>query len=383
MRDLQSQLEDAHIVVCLGSGGVGKTTTAAAIGLVSAFAGRRTLVLTIDPSRRLADTLGLDAGSSKTQDVSFDSVHGSPLSMIPGEIKGMVLDTQATFDQLIHTYVADEDTRQRIFENRYYQNLSTTLAGSYAYMAMEKIYELHQTGDYDLIVIDTPPSDNVLDFIDAPEQIQQLMGNNALLKFMKSNFKKGFLGMKVLSSLTAPMQRFMGSILGSQVITDLHEFLSLDDERFRDGFVNRARAVKKLLFSHDTVYVSVANPMKNPMREALLMYNRIKEENMRFGGFVINRVHDRFPASVGDRFMADCPSALSKNLKNRLLENFRQFEQIGRSDRTAINQLTELVDPDSLIIEIPYFEGDVVKFQDLMKMCAFFAQGASKEQGGK
>lgn len=359
------------IVACCGSGGVGKTTVSAALGMLGAMSGRKTLVLTIDPARRLADSLGLGEFGKEAQQVPAEKF--GELGLRPsGELHAMMLDTKRTFDRLIEKYSASDRMRETILGNRYYQHLSSTLSGSHEYMAMEKLYEIHQDGEYDLIVLDTPPSRNAFEFLEAPERLSKLLGNNMFRKILKPYVPAGNFRFKMLSFFTSPAQKMIRTIFGSKVMDDIFNFFQLGNDLFFDGFQRRAKAVRDILSGPDVLFLAIAAPMLSPMNEALFFYERLKEYNMPFGGFIINRVHPAYPETpevdAGGRAWERGETETTPELADKIMANYENFRKLGQSDRLAVRTLEEYVGKDAPVKQIPCLDSDVYDFTGLLRI---------------
>ena len=306
-------LAEARIVVCCGAGGVGKTTLSAALGLWGAMEGRKTLVLTIDPARRLADALmlsALDHEPRRVDESVFDGV-GKP----PGELWAMMLDTKHTFDRLISRFAPTPEMRRRILNNRYYQHLSASLAGSHEYMAMEKLHEIHNEDRFDLIVLDTPPTRSALDFLDAPRRLADLFADNLFWKLVRPYVRTGLFGLKMIAFFASPIHKAVSRVMGTTVIEELLDFFRLGDDLFFDGFRKRAEAIYAVLSGPTARFVAVASPMETPVREARFFYEKLAESGMPFAGFIINRVHPIYPEPAGP-LSEDLPPGLSKAWSN-------------------------------------------------------------------
>ena len=270
----------ASVVLCCGTGGVGKTTTAAALALAAARAGRRVVVVTIDPARRLADALGLDGIGNDCRQVELD--HAA------GELWVTMLDTKATFDGLIERHAHSPDQAQRILTNRYYRNLSTSLSGTREFMAMERLYELHTDDRFDLVVVDTPPTRNALDFLDAPDRLGRFLDGRL--------FRIAAPGRRMTRRLTAPiimLMRRIARVISPEVVDDTLAFI----EAFggmEDGFRDRAKAVDALLAEDTTAFVLVAAPMGEAVDESCYFADRLAESGLEVAAVVINRLQPRF-----------------------------------------------------------------------------------------
>ncbi len=359
-------LADARIVVCCGAGGVGKTTLSAALGVWGAMKGRKTVVLTIDPARRLADALGLSALDHEPRRVAesvFDGIGHPP----PGELWAMMLDTKHTFDRLVSRFAPTPEMRSRILNNRYYRHLSASLAGSHEYMAMEKLHEIHNEDRFDLIVLDTPPTRSALDFLEAPRRLSNLFADNLFWKLVRPYLRTGLFGLKMFTFFASPIYKAVGRVLGTAVIEDLLDFFRLGDDLFFDGFRKRAEAIHAVLSGPTARFMAVASPTETPMREARFFHEKLADSGMPFGGFIINRVHPTYPEPAGP-LPDDAPSGVSEALMERLAANLRDLQTLGRADAAAIEGLKASVGAEVPIIEIPRFEEDVHDIRGLMRV---------------
>ena len=301
---------ETRIVVCCGSGGVGKTTTAAALGLRAAERGRRVVVLTIDPARRLAQSMGIDSLDNtprRVKDVDGD-----------GELHAMMLDMKRTFDEIVEAH-ADRERAAAILNNPFYQSLSAGFAGTQEYMAMEKLGQLRAQHDWDLIVVDTPPSRSALDFLDAPKRLGSFL-DGKLIRLLTAPAKLGGrAGMKFLNVGMSMMTGTLGKLLGGQLLKDIQTFISAMDTTF-GGFRTRADATYKLLQAPGTAFLVVAAPERDALREAAYFVERLAAEEMPLAGLVLNRVH----GSGAARLSAERALAAAENL-----EEPRIVDQVG------------------------------------------------------
>jgi len=281
--DLDERLDTAKILVCCGSGGVGKTTTAAALALRAAERGRRTVVLTIDPARRLAQSMGLSELDNVPRAVAgVDTAKG-------GSLDAMMLDMKRTFDEIVETH-AEPAKAEAILANPFYQALSSSFAGTQEYMAMEKLGQLQASGDYDLVVVDTPPTRSALDFLDAPQRLTTFL-DGRMIKILMAPAKAG--GKAYLKVVSVGFNVFTGvltKIIGASVLQDVSQFVAALETMF-GGFRERAQATYDLLKAPGTAFVVVAAPERDAMREAAYFVERLAEEQMPLAGLVVNRVH--------------------------------------------------------------------------------------------
>ncbi len=281
-------LEGKDICICAGSGGVGKTTTSAAIATGMAARGLKVCVLTIDPAKRLADSLGLKelGNEAKQVDPALFAQQGIE---IKGELWAMMLDAKATFDELVARQAPDEEARDRVLNNRIYQQISNALAGSQEYMAMEKLFELHSEGRFDLLVLDTPPSRNALDFLDAPKRLTQFIEGRSLRVFMKPTG----IAAKVAGRGASVALSVFKRIVGFDLLADLAEFFNAFSGMV-DGFQARAKRVNSLLGDPRTCFLVVCGPQGEPVDEAVYFHRKLVEAKLPFGGVIVNKVH--YPA---------------------------------------------------------------------------------------
>ncbi|GAA4589808.1 hypothetical protein GCM10023194_44980 [Planotetraspora phitsanulokensis] len=290
--DIDAILDDdgTRIIVCCGSGGVGKTTTAAALGLRAAERGRSVVVLTVDPARRLAQSMGLTELDNTprrimgngTADDRVDAANG-------GELHAMMLDMKRTFDEIIEAH-ADPQRAQQILTNPFYQSLSSSFSGTQEYMAMEKLGQLRRSGDWDLIVVDTPPSRSALDFLDAPERLGRFL-DGRLIRILTAPAKAGGRSaFKLLNAGFGIVAGMLTKVLGAQVLKDIQTFVSALDAVF-GGFRQRAEQTYRLLQAPGTAFLVVAAPERDAMREASYFVERLADDRMPLAGVVVNRVH--------------------------------------------------------------------------------------------
>jgi anion-transporting ArsA/GET3 family ATPase len=292
-RHLGDSIRDAHVLVTTGAGGVGKTTTAAEIGLAAARAGRRTLVLTIDPARRLAQAMGLEGLSDEPTEVAV------PGAAEGGELWAMMLDMQTTFDRLIDRHASSAENARNIKENRIYRTLSSTLSGTQEYMAMERLHELHDTGEWDLLVVDTPPTRSALDFLDAPKRMTSFLEGRLLSLLMKPGMAAGKRVGKVVGFGATAFMKVAGKVTGMDLLDDLANFFR-NFEGMYQGFKERAEEVLALLQRPSSRFVVVTSAEPPPLREAKFFLERLEQEGLHSAGVVVNRVRPVVPRDPTD-----------------------------------------------------------------------------------
>ena len=288
--DIDGLIDDpgVKVIVCCGSGGVGKTTTAASLGLRAAERGRKVCVMTIDPARRLAQSMGLSQLDNTPRSVAgVDDANG-------GSLDAMMLDMKRTFDEIVESH-SDPGRAQAILENPFYQALSTSFAGTQEYMAMEKLGQLRSaaetTGEWDLIIVDTPPSRSALDFLDAPKRLGSFL-DGRLMKLLSAPARgAGKFGAKVVSASLSVVTGTLTKVIGAQVLKDLQGFVSSFDALF-GGFRQRAEATYAQLQAPDTRFLVVAAPERDALREASYFVERLAGEDMPLAGLILNRVQE-------------------------------------------------------------------------------------------
>jgi anion-transporting ArsA/GET3 family ATPase len=336
LTSLEPLLEGKRMVICAGSGGVGKTTTAAAVALGLADRGLKVAVVTIDPAKRLATALGLDELGNEPHRVPYEAA---------GELWAMMLDAKRTFDELIERLAPDERTRDEVFANRIYQQLSSAVSGSQEFTAIAKLYELDQSGAYDVLVLDTPPARNALDFLDAPGRLTRFFQGRAIRIFLKP---AGLFGRG-----TGLVFKAMQKVTGVDLLRDLSGFFRALGGMI-DGFTERARAVGALLEDPATTFLIVTAPRHDPVEEAIFFHRKLREAGMPFGGLVVNRVHqppeDALPEPVADQ--------LGPALAERVEAAAAQLTALAARDATNVARLqSALGDPPTLVV--PELDDDV------------------------
>ena len=333
-----SLLEGKDICICAGAGGVGKTTTSAAIAVGMARRGLKVAVLTIDPARRLANSMGLPELGNEERQIELDA---------PGELWAMMLDAKSTFDEIVDKHAPDTATRDAVLSNRIYKELSTAVAGSQEYMAMEKLHQLHAEGRYDLLVLDTPPSRNALDFLDAPERLSRFIDSRALSFFLAPSRT----GLKLFSRGTGLLFSVLKRVTGVDLLQDLSDFFSSFGE-MAQGFRERAKAVKELLADDRTTFLLVTSPAHEAIEEAKFFRDQIDEAGMPFGAVIVNRMHVEEPNGPEDL------DSLEPELAEKVAANFRDFHTLAERDRRNVEELTADMGGQPPIV-VPYLDEDI------------------------
>jgi anion-transporting ArsA/GET3 family ATPase len=359
---VRRRLEDKRVIVCAGAGGVGKTTTSAALALGLAADGARVAVVTIDPARRLANALGLKTLDNEPRRVDRRRLAGHGIE-VRGELWAMMLDPKRTFDELVDRLAPDERAAQEVHANRIYQQISGAVAGSQEYTAMAKLYELDRDGRFDAIVLDTPPSRNALDFLDAPERLTGFLEGRALRAFLAPTG----LAARIVGRGTSVVLSALKRVTGVGLLEDLSTFFgSLGS--LLDGFRERAAGVQRLLADPATTFIVIASPEHEPVAEAIYFGGKLREAGLPFGGLVVNRVHAPVGGEVDE-------SALGAELAAKVRETAAEVELLAERDAAAIERLrSELGDDEPVLI--PHLEGDVHDVDGLVAMYRhLFADG--------
>ena len=371
------QIDDREIVICVGSGGVGKTTTSAVLGLQAAISGRRVLVLTIDPARRLANSLGIDAIGSERQQIPLEQFR--QLGIEPeGEMWAMMLDMKEAFDDLVQRDAPDEETRREILNNRFYHYFSTSLAGTQEYAASERLYELYEEDRFDLIILDTPPTTQALDFLEAPERLADAVSSKALQWVYRPGILSGNPGRGILSVGTSYVMRTLGKFTGTELLEELRVFLRTFSSMF-EGFEKRARAVQSLLCGDETAFVVVTAPDTLSVEDALFFYNKLDDDALNVDGFVVNRVHPEWVEpeildAADDQLSAELQRLDDRvegvdidldDLANRLVENARQFQLRADQDTSSIAKMDQELPSSLPVLRVPYFNQDIHSLEGL------------------
>ena len=358
---LRRALLERGVLVVAGPGGVGKTTTSAALGLLAARLGRRALVCTIDPSRRLATSLGLRTLTDKPRRLDLSRVAKDAA----GSVHAMTLDTKRTFDGLVERYAASKDAQRRILGNRFYKEVSAALAGSHEYMAMEKLLELTRDERFDLIVLDTPPTRHALDFLEAPERMLSFLDASVLRYFLRPYFAAGRLTLKVATKTGALALKIADKALGLQFLGDLSEFF-LAFEGMYDGFKERAAAVQALLRQDSSGFVLVGSPQPQALSEVCYFRTRLREKGMPFVGFIVNRVHGMGAPRQAEPRQRAARVRVEEPLQTHLIELFDAERGLARAEERAVARLE--VDTAESAVCVPELERDVHDVRGLAEL---------------
>lgn len=343
-RALRRVAEDHSIVICCGSGGVGKTTVAAAFALEAARLGRNTCVVTIDPARRLANALGLDTLTNRPTLI---------VGPWPGELHALMLDPEGTFDDLVRRYSDGDEQAEQIRNNRIYRNLTGTLSGTQEYMAMEKLYELVEEGAFDMVVVDTPPSRNALDFLDAPRRLTRFLENRIFQALMAPTR----VGLKLMGVATHALLRTISKVAGADIVADAVAFFQAF-EGMEQGFRDRATRVRQLLVQSDTAFVLVASPRPDSVDEAVHFAGKLAESDMSVTALVVNKVQPRFADKRQLGELAALNGLEPGSALAQLVDNLEGYTAASDREEAAFADLVAKVDP-APVFRVPLLNSDV------------------------
>jgi len=353
-----------EVVICAGSGGVGKTTTSAAIAAGMAQRGKRVAVLTIDPARRLADSLGLPELGNEERQVDARRLEAAGLGGA-GELWAMTLDAERTFDDLVDAHAPDAETRDAVLSNPIYRELSRAVAGSQDYMAMEKLHELHQDGRYDLLVLDTPPTRNALDFLDAPARLSRFIDSRSL-QFFRAGSRAG---LGLLGKGTAALFSVMKRATGVDLLQDLASFFNAFGD-MSEGFRERARRVDALLGDSRTTFLLVTSPRAASITEAAYFSHKLRDLDLPFGGVVVNRVREQVTARPTPKLESELAGLLGHKLAGKVARNLDDEVRLAERDARNIGLLRDELGRRPMIA-VPELPGDVHDLAGLAAMNAY------------
>ena len=370
MNDVAALLAGVRVCVVGGSGGVGKTTTSAAIAAGMAARGLKVAVVTIDPAQRLATALGLDELGNEPHRIAPQRLADAGMPLGEGELWAMTLDPKRTFDELIARLAPDAQTRERILANRIYRELSDAIAGSQEFTAIAKLHELAQEGAWDLLVLDTPPSRNALDFLDAPDRLAAFFEGRALQALLRG----GGTGLRLLGRGAGLALGLVRRVTGAELLSDLSDFFRLLGGLL-GGFRTRAAEVEALLRAPGTTFLLVTSPEREPIEEALFFRRRLRAAGMTLGGAIVNRVHADALAE-DDAALADLPqrlereAGLSPALAKLVAAAFADEHALARRDAANVAQLAERVGAGVPLLRVRLLDADVHDLDGLARLGA-------------
>lgn len=376
-QSLERLVMSHRVLVVVGAGGVGKTTVAAAVSIAAALGGRRVLCLTIDPARRLAEALGLDAMSSEEQVVD-PARFSTAMRPVTGSLTAMMLDTKRTFDALVQKFSSSNEQARRLLDNKLYKHVSTSLAGTQEYMAMEKLIELRSDPRFDLIVLDTPPTANALDFLDAPERLIEALDSSTIRFFRQAWESTGKLSLNLLARSASRVLRGLGRITGGGFLEATAQFLAELNDLF-GGFKERASVLRAALRSPEVSFVLVTSPTPMSIREVLFFSDRLEKATMPRGAFVVNRLRLP-PAFVGTtpssedaaRAAVDHGIHLEAGAGARLVDAYADAVRFADVDQRYVRELEGQAVP---VIRLPELASDVRDLGALVVVADLLMQG--------
>jgi anion-transporting ArsA/GET3 family ATPase len=369
------------VVVCVGAGGVGKTTTAAALGVAAAQRGKRVLCLTIDPARRLAQSLGLErmTTEAKVVDPAPFAAAGGPLK---GELTVMMLDTKATFDELVLRHSSSPEKARRLLDNKLYKYVSTQLAGTQEYMAMEKLVAVRDDPRYDLVLLDTPPTTNALDFLDAPRRMIDALDSATMRWFLDAFETTGKVSLNLLARSAAMVLKGIGRMVGGGFLEAMAELITSLNDLF-GGFRKRAAIVETTLRSADVAFVLVTSPSPVSIQEVLYFEERLEEAKMPRGAFVVNRVRPLPPKATGLSpalvavALAGKGIALGADAPGRVMHAYEDAAKLAALDAINMRALVERAHETLPIVRVPELPTDVNDAKGLVRLSALLVGDAA------
>lgn len=362
---LSSLVDTRRVLVTAGAGGVGKTTTAAALGVAAAKRGKRVLCLTIDPAKRLAESLGI--GEMRSEAATVDNARFEAVGIpMKGSLTAMMLDTKRTFDELVIKYSSTKEKADKLLSNKLYKYVSTSLAGTQEYMAMEKLVAVKDDPRYDLVILDTPPTANALDFLDAPERLMEALDSATMKWFVEAFQSTGKFSLNILAKGASAVLKGMSKITGGGFLEAMAEFIAELNDLF-GGFKDRAARVQKTLRGDDIAFVLVTSPSPPAIKEVLFFAERLAEANMPRGALVVNRFHvpPKKPAHGGEMTMPDAARALVEHhvtleddAAERLVQAHVDQVKLAALDASHIRAL-ERATSGTTVVRVAELETDV------------------------
>jgi len=360
--DALALVEQANVIVCCGAGGVGKTTSAAALGVLAAQRGRSVCVMTIDPARRLAQSMGLASLTDEPQ----------PVTVPHGKLAAMMLNPKQTFDHMVETYAPSERVRDTIFANRYYQELSSTLGGSRELISMERVLEIANSAHYDLLIVDTPPAQHALDFLDAPKRLIDMLDGTFTQMLLAPYGVAARAQFNLFRQSSAAALKFLERLTGVGMLADLSEFLLAFSSMF-DGLKERSKRVMALMTEASTTFLLVCAPEPASLRQAERFVLRLADDQMNVSGVLVNRVHETYGEAeltaaeihTLDQLSADAPAG--RSLSERVDAALQDARALAAADRQAL-QLLERMDQPRWYV--PHLNRDLHSLDDLAEFAA-------------
>jgi anion-transporting ArsA/GET3 family ATPase len=357
--NLSERLQGKRVCICVGAGGVGKTSTSAALALGLAARGSKVVVVSIDPAKRLAGALGLAELPGQPHRVAPALLSRGGIAL-EGELWAMMLDSKRTFDELIAHLTSDPQARQRIYSNRIYAELSGAVAGAQEFTAIAKLYELEREGDFDVIVLDTPPARNALDFLHAPTRLGQFLDGRALSLFLAP----GGIASRILGRSGGLMFAAFARVSGIDLFGELSAFFG-SLAGVIDGFRERVHGVGELLRASDCAFLIVASPQSGPVAEAIFLHRELARAGMPYTALVVNRVHEGgLQGQHAERLIALAADRLGEPLARRVAANLADFDVLVRRDRDSVDALSRALGEPAPVL-VPHLDHEVSDLQSL------------------
>lgn len=374
--DLKKVMTQSRIVIVCGTGGVGKTTVSAALALKGALDGLNSVVVTIDPARRLAHTLGLDNLPNQPQAIDEalwkvnDRNDGDAAPS--GTFSALQLDAKATFDDLIRSQSANPAQAERILNNQIYRNLSGALGGTQEYMAMEKLYELESGNRFDLIVVDTPPSRHALDFLEAPGRLTRFL-EHPVTRLLTAPTR---LYLRAANRAMMGLLRAMSRVVGTEVVEDAIAFFGAF-EGMESGFRQRATRIETVINSSDTSFLVVTSARQDSIEEARFFGQRLRQTGQRVAGVIVNRIHPRLTDRTSAQFEADAGIAVADSTLVAAIENLARWEALAQREKDQVNKLVADLGTTVTVL-VPQFGREIYDMESLNQMSESLFVGAEK-----
>jgi anion-transporting ArsA/GET3 family ATPase len=363
---LGERLAALDVLLVCGSGGVGKTSIAAAIAVDEAMRGRRVCVLTIDPARRLAQAMGLSELEDREREVQLPKggVEG-------GSLHGLMLDPKTAFDRLVSETCETEEELQRILDNRVYQQVSRSSAGMQEYMALERLYELDRGGRYDLIVVDTPPAAHAKELLESPHRMLRFLEGRSLRWFLRPSAKVGRLGLKALGGSGGPVFGVLTRITGAQMLTDTTEFFE-SMEGIYSQITERIKVVERMWASPKTGFLAVTSPERESVDQAVAFWELLEERKYRYVGTVVNRVEPTAPARLATIEELTALDGIDESLAARIAAAQQDHSALAGRDRSRLDELADATG-DALTISVPRLARMVNDLDGLRALAPYLA----------
>jgi len=374
MSDFKELIEKSRVIISVGSGGVGKTTSSAAIALQAAIEGKKTIVLTIDPAKRLANSLGIEILTNKAQKVDLSTL-SSVKPKKGGELYAMMLDMKSAMDDMVNREGKTEEKKRTLFENKIYQTFSTSLSGTQDFAAMEKLWEIENSKEYDLIVLDTPPASNTLDFLTFPQRIFDTFDNKITGLMISMYQKSGGFAFKFFGLGTQMILKGISKFVGTETLETLSSFLFHISDLI-DGMKGRSIDIFNLLRSKDVNFVIVTTPTPVTITDSFYLKEELEKFNLNFSGFIVNRYHTKFTENEKVINLNEMLELIKKRDEFNNISEYKIEKLMGKLHKNleTYNKLTKIEDKhleilnDYFYVKVPFFEHDIYNLDGLIKI---------------